>query len=328
MGVKVYLASAGGEAVDDLSCQHIRLPLRTKSEISPRLYLSYFKLRTLVKEIDLLHANSRITRVLAEKLSSKHLPYISTIHGYHKPKLKNLILPYWGKKVIAISKFVKRHLISDFKLRSEKIKVIYNGIDLEYFRSFSPSPQELKEKFGYRDEFLLLAISRLSHVKGLEYLLEAFRIFWEQSRDGLLLIAGEGKAREKIEGLIHKFSLSSRVRLLGVVKEIRPLLKMADVFVQPSLQEGLGISILEALAMSKPVVATASGGIAEIIQDGYNGLLVPKADAGALAKAFLSLRREQELRQRLIQNAHSQIEQFDYKRMAQETYQLYQEVLK
>jgi glycosyltransferase involved in cell wall biosynthesis len=330
LGVKVLVASSGGNALERISVPHQFIPLKTKSEISPKVYLSFRKLRRILiqEEVNIIHANTRITRVLANLLMrDKKIPFLSTAHGYYRPKLKNRILPCWGRKVIAISNFVKKHLLLDFKLPEDKVEVIYNGIDLDYFRK-DLDTSAIKTKFGIGDELIISCISRLSDVKDLVSLIYAFRDLLEEHKNIKLLIGGEGKQLPQLERLILELSLKDKVKLLGLIQDVRELLKVTDIFVLPSKIEGLGIAIIEALACGKAVIATNSGGIPEVIKDGYNGLLVKPSDPLELKEAMSTLIREVELREELCKNALASVEKFNYKEMAVRTLKVYEDVLR
>ena len=135
-GHQVYVGSAGGEWVERLkknNIEHINLPLKTKSIISPKLLFAYFALKRIIKEekIDIIHSQTRVTSVLAYCLSRKTLvPFISTAHGFFKPRWVRLRFPCWGDSVIAISEAVKEHLIADFKVAPDRIRLVHNGISL------------------------------------------------------------------------------------------------------------------------------------------------------------------------------------------------------
>jgi len=234
----------------------------------------------------------------------------------------------WGSRVIAVSGFVKQHLTADFKIDSGKVNVVYNGIDLNLFRNFSGDKEKMKADLALSGSFLVAAIARLSDVKGFQYLLRAFKTFAQRHQDAVLLVAGEGREKERIKQLINNFDLNSRVKLLGLLKDVRPLLDAADIFIHPSIVEGLGISIIEALAIGKPVIATFTGGIPEIIRNNYNGILVESCNSSALAEALLKVREDSDFKESLIKNSAFGIEKFDYRLMAKETYQIYKEVLK
>ncbi|MDD5613711.1 MAG: glycosyltransferase family 4 protein [Candidatus Omnitrophica bacterium] len=327
LGVDIIVGSCSGGAVYKLNSRHIELPLNTKSELSWKIVRSYRRLAPLLKDIDVVHANTRITQALAHHIYlMAGIPYLVTWHGYHKAKLKHRILPYWGERVIAVSNFVKNHLINDFNLNSERIRLIYNGIDTEALKPGQMQETCSLEKYGVKEcDFVIGAIGRLSDVKGFDILLDAFKLFNDKAPSSVLLLAGEGKYKSKIENRILSLNLSSKVKMIGVVEDIRLIVEGLDIFVQPSLMEGLGISILEALALNVPVVATNVGGIPEIIKDGYNGILVPPSNAQALADAFIRMQADNFLRDNLSKNSRSSIAGFSYQNMASETLKAYRE---
>ena len=136
---QVFVVTGGGELEENLKIvggQHFRFNIRTKSEADPRLYWALGALSKLIKDkkIDVIHAQTRVTQVMATfQRRLNKTPYVSTCHGFYKPKLARRLLGGWGDKAIAISEAVAQHLSSDFKVPEEKIVLIHNGIDLNEF---------------------------------------------------------------------------------------------------------------------------------------------------------------------------------------------------
>jgi len=330
-GHNVYLASSGGELAGKFSAagiKHIAVPLRTKNEISPKILISFFKLKKEISRynIDLVHSNSRTTQVLGSLLSRySGKPHIFTCHGFFNPKLSRRLFPCWGEAVIAISREVKEHLISDFKLADDKISVINNGIDLENFGDFSAREKTRKE-LGVEDAFLVGIVARLSDVKGHTYLLQAMQLVVKNFSVVKLLVVGQGKMKDVLVKEASNLGIENNVIFLPQVGGTKNILAAMDVFVMPSLQEGLGLALMEAMAQGLAVVGSAVGGIKTLIKDKVNGLLVKPADAVGLAEAILQLVNDAQMRHNLGINARKFImENFSKEKMVKNTEGVYRQ---
>jgi len=189
-------------------------------------------------------------------------------------------------KVIAISNAVRDDLIEQ-GVRSENIVQIYNGIDLEPFEKKNTT-SSVRETFP--DKYLIAFVANLNQRKGHEYLLQAMAQLLSHYKDIHLLLIGEGDLRKKLEELTAKLKIEESVSFLGYQPNVPALLKDIDLYVHASVLEPLGIAILEAMAAGKCVVATAVGGVTEIITDGQTGFLVPSRDATKLADAIRNAR--------------------------------------
>lgn len=333
-GVEMFAASRGGELESEFTAcgvRHVRLPLSTKCEVSPKVFLSYFLLRPFLRRerIDVIHANTRVTQVLAALLSrASGLPYVSTCHGYFKTRLSRRLFPCWGERVIAISDPVRDHLIRDFKLEASRVRVVYNGVDSGRF--IPGSREEVlaeKKNLGLKEGLPVIGhIGRLSPVKGQKFLIEALARLRQEGRDAQCLIVGDGPEEGNLKTLIRERALGERVFLRPSVAQPAPALSVMDVFVMPSLEEGLGLSILEANAAGVPVVASRTGGIPAIVADRRTGLLVPVADTAALARAIADVLDHQALREAMVEAARAQVfERFSVEAMAAGTQSVYAE---
>jgi glycosyltransferase involved in cell wall biosynthesis len=142
------------------------------------------------------------------------------------------------------------------------------------------------------DRPTLTAAGRLEPVKGLIHLLHAAALLVNEFPDLLVEVAGDGSERDTLEGAALTFGIANNVRFLGWTDDLRPVLRRSSVFVQPSLQEAFGITVLEAMACGIPVIASAVGGLPEIVEDGRTGFLVPPGHAAALAEKIARLIRD------------------------------------
>ncbi|MFA5224657.1 MAG: glycosyltransferase family 4 protein [Candidatus Omnitrophota bacterium] len=331
-GHNVYLASSGGELLGKFTAagvKHVEVPLKTKKELSPKIILSFLKLRKEVEKhnIDLIHSNSRTTQVLGNLLSRYcRKPHIFTCHGFFKPKLSRRLFPCWGNLVIAISQEVKEHLISDFKLDDKKIKVINNGIDLQGFGDVS-GRQSFRESLGVGEVPLVGIVARLSDVKGHTYLFKAMPDVLKSFPSVKLLVVGEGKMKDALIKEADDLAIRESVLFLSQAGGAENVLAGLDVFVMPSLQEGLGLALMEAMAQGLAVVGSAVGGIKTLIRNGQNGLLVVPADHVSLAEAIKRLLADKQLRDNLGASARKFIvNNFSKEKMVDETERVYRDL--
>lgn len=329
--LQFYVASRGGELEHEfvaLGIKHIKIPLKTKCEVSLKVFFSFFKLFRLTKnEIDLIHANTRVTQVLAALLSFfSGKPYISTCHGFFKTRFFRRFLPCWGQKVIAISDQVADHLVKDFHVDPGRVVLIYNGVDVDRFAATSSGLGcSLKQELGLDPAKKIIGhIGRLSSVKGQKYLILAARELLKKRRDIQFLIIGDGKEEAYLKALIQQDSLGADVLLCPSVADTANALSIMDIFVMPSIQEGLGISILEAQASGVAVVGSKVGGIPTVIQDGRTGLLCGPKDVSSLVASLETLLDQKDLRDSIITNAKAHVrEKFSLRGMAEKTRDIY-----
>jgi len=241
------------------------------------------------------------------------------------------------KDVIIVNSEFDRTLAIDKKIcPPEKIVTIYNGIDpteinflsketaqntLESrmknpaFAKASADRQELGESI------IVGTIANLYATKGLEYLIEAASKLAQRSTLNTVrfVVIGEGKERAKLEVLIEKYRLQDHFSLIGRIENAAQYLKAFDIFILPSVKEGMPWVILEAMAAELPVIATSVGAVPEIIKNNKNGLLVPPKDSQALADALQQLFDSTSRQTELATNARDHITQFSRKKMLEES---------
>jgi glycosyltransferase involved in cell wall biosynthesis len=226
-------------------------------------------------------------------------------------------------RYIAVSEGVGRRLRSRFGVPDRKIRVIANGIDVE--RWPAPRNPRLRSMLaGATDRPIVLTVGRLDAQKGHRYLLAAAA----EVPDALFVLVGEGRERADLEARARSLGVADRVRFLGHRDDVPELLAACDVFVLPSLYEGLPLSVLEAMAAARPVVATAIEGISETVVDGMTGLLVPPADPAALARAVRAVLTDAVLAGRMGQAGRERVcREFSLRRMIDRVTRVYDELL-
>ncbi len=332
-GHNVYIASSGGDMLNTFmreGINYIPIPIRTKKEISPKILISLFKLLKVIKEdrIDIIHSNTRVTQVLGcliQRFSGK--PHISTCHGFFKKRIFRKIFPCWGYRVIAISESVRDHLRHDFKVKTERIKLIHSGLDVDRFRAQGTDYREQKKKeLGLGSGPAIGIIARLSEEKGHIYLIEAMKSVLEKVPQAQLLIVGDGRMKAKLVSLTKKLELEDKVTFFSSVTDTMQILSVLDVFVLPSSKEGLGLSLMEAMAAGLAVIGSNIGGIKSLIKNENVGLLIKPNDSQQLSAAILELLQDDEKRKTLGLNARDFIaNNFSAEKMVSETERLYLE---
>lgn len=335
-GHKVYAASGGGDWIERLEAygaKNIYLPLRTKSVISPKLLFAYFALKKIIKSegIDIIHSQTRVSGVLASWVSRKTgVPLVSTAHGFYQRRWGRRVFPGWGRFIIAISEPVRKHLIEHFGLNPERVILVHNGIDTnrrreaEGARQKAEDREQIRKKYGLKDGPVVGIIARLSEVKGHKYLISAMAKVKEQIPDVQLLSVGDGKIRKDLERLVRGLKIDKNVYFIPAVSDTAEPLSVMDIFAMPSLQEGLGLSVMEAMLMGVAVIASSVGGIKSLIKNNETGILVEPANPQALAGGILSLLKDKEKAARLSARAGEFIiKEFSLETMAEETEAVY-----
>jgi L-malate glycosyltransferase len=229
---------------------------------------------------------------------------------------------------IAISQKVKEILIAD-GIPESKIHVVYSGIDLNRFKNQSSKEKidQLKKSMGITNEIILGNVAALVDHKDHRTLLLAMSLLKKESLPAYkLLIVGDGELKSSLLRLKDELQLDE-VLFLGYRNDVFDLYHLFDVFVMTSKEEGLGTSLLDAMAMGLPIVATAGGGIPEIVVHQKGGLLSPPQNPEALALHLKKMIQDSELRKRFAQFNQKHVQQFHYENTGKETLELYKKVL-
>ncbi len=222
----------------------------------------------------------------------------------------------------AVSDSVAQRLLAS-GVPARKIRTIANGIDVQTFERARPS-----SVLNFDGSKVIGMVARLDFQKGFEYLLRAARELRDVFPTVKVVIVGEGPDRTPIENMIQRFGLQSNVILAGQHSDMPAIYAAMDVFVLPSLNEGLPMTILEAMAASKPVIATRVGAIPKVIQDGETGLLVDPGDTDGLRSALARLLADSDLCCRLGAAGHDWVgRNYTSEAMALKYGQMYDDVL-
>lgn len=248
-------------------------------------------------------SNAAIKAVVVSDLTG--IPFSCTGHGSeillypdkHLPEIIKRARPF-----ITISNYNKKVLLEKYNLPEETIKVLYCGVDLKRFQPMTKTVSNTPPH--------ILSVTWMRPEKGVKYLVEACNILRKKDSDFRCTIVGGGKDFEKVKKHVIDLGLKELINLPGALphKEIIELYSKADIFVLPSLSEGISIAIMEAMAMELPVVATGITGIPEIIENGVNGLLVEPENPETLAERIEYLIHKPLLREAMGQNGRRVVE--------------------
>ncbi len=196
-------------------------------------------------------------------------------------------------RVIAVSEATKRIMTDVERVPERKVVTVYNGAE----PLPTPSPESiaaLHRELGLGDEAVCLMMARLHEEKGHRVLFEALPEVLPHVSPLVVFLAGDGPHRDRLESEVRRRGLDSVVRFLGQRYDIPGLISLSSVVVLPSLAESFGFAALEAMTLSRPVVAARTGGIPEVVDDGTTGLLVPPGDADGLAVALSRILKDRE----------------------------------
>jgi len=215
----------------------------------------------------------------------------------------NRIADKHSNAIITVSDYIKNYLIEHEKTDPKKIHVIKNGIEIQ--KNKKPSIDKHKQ-----ETIVLGCVGRLFEEKGFGYLLRAFKKAQNQHPNLKLLIAGDGPLRAELEKLAYELGVSSDTEFMGVLDDIPTFLNKLDIFVLSSIQEGIPLGLLEAMAAGKPIVATKVGGIPEVVDNGSDGILVAAANVAELNEAIVSLIQDERKRKEMGRNARRKVVDF------------------
>ena len=212
-------------------------------------------------------------------------------------------------KFICVAQYLGQVLIEQHRIAPEKVVTIPNGIDVTAFKCRRSRRDILRDLALPANKVLISLIGRLVWQKGINVFLEAACALSKKRTDIHFLIVGDGPLRGDLEQQAQDYGLSQICSFAGFQKDIPAILKVTDIVALPSFVEGLPMIILEAMASKVPVVASAVGGIPEMIQEGKNGFLVPPKDSESLAEKLLVLINDKDLRKTMGEAARKDVEE-------------------
>jgi len=342
-GYRSIVISGGGRLVPQLEkagCIHIQWPYVGEKSFRCLQYVRKLKNFLIDENVDILHLRSRLPAWIgycAWNLLDRRLrpSLLTTFHGFYSVNSYSGIMTK-GERVVAVSETIKRHILDNYKVDNEKISLIHGGFDE---REFAPSAVSQERVNCLKDKWLslhpnkpvIILPGRLTQQKGQSVLIESLALIKEQEFVVLLIGDTEEKPTftKKLRERIKFHGLTDKILLVGHCSDMPAALLLADIVVSASSTqpEAFGKVAIEAMAMGKPIIATAHGGSLETVIPGKTGWLIPPQDPGAMASVILEALRDPSKTQQMGYEALGWVnENFTAKRMCDKTIALYHEL--
>ena len=296
-------------------------------------YFAFLKVAKILKleRIDVIHTHNTqpfmdgtIGGILAGVKTMVHTDHARDFPDKRRYMFAEWVLSHFVRKVVAVSEHTARNLMLYEKISPNKIQVIPNGIDGSAYSIFLDN-QKKRAELGISNKGPIIGIGvRLCEQKGITYLLQAMPEILTAFPDCTLVIAGRGPLEDALKKESEALEIQNHVRFVGMRLDIPELLRLFDVYVLPSLWEGLPMVLLEAMAAKCPIVATDVGGVSTVITSGGTGLLVKPKNIQELSRAVIRLLSDQQLKNELSRKAfHEFHERFEARKMTEAYEKLY-----
>jgi glycosyltransferase involved in cell wall biosynthesis len=289
--------------------------------------LSYWKLIEYLREFrpQLLHIQNRQSTLFGQKFSRKlRIPHVITVHRVPDSIWPSLAHPQLAG-VIAVNEVIREFLVNDQGLPKSLIRVVPRGVNTDEL-----VPETGRKVLGPEGNWIpvLGSVGSLTKLKGHHFFVKAARRVLDRGIEAMFAIVGEGPEEKPLRRLVQQLKLEKHVMFSPHIPDRQELYRVFDIVVVPTLRGGIGSTALEAMAMGKPIIASAVGEILHIVQDEQTGLLVPQGDAEALADRMIRLLTTPDLPETLGRAARERVEQdFALDRMIQGTLGFYDEVV-
>lgn len=317
-------------------------PCKGRMDLSTVLAIKKYMMET---GTHLVHSHGYKSNIYALAASyGRPIARVSTCHNWPSAQIKMKLYAALDKsilngfdKVVAVSDKVKDALLKYIMCR-EKIATVYNGIDIAKFGK-TQDEGVLRRELGIPEDYCVIGtVGRLAEEKGHFYLMEAAKSVLQEQPKTVFLIVGDGPWRKRLEAKSREFEVRLRAKsalvqrpfvFAGVRKEMPAVYSAMDIFVLPSLREGLPMVLLEAMASRKPVLATSVGAVPKVVRSGVSGMLVPPADSTALSKGIIELMGNPKRAKMLAENGRLRVEEeFSSRVMTEKYIEIYEAALR
>jgi len=289
--------------------------------------------------VDLLHTHTPKTTVItwmATVLSHRHIVHLLTKHldgsNYRKFEwiytLVGMISLYQTDYIVPVSKTMAERLLRYPGINSDRLSAIQNGVDCDYF--YQPQERDAcRAELNLSEEHIVFFFSgRLEPMKNLSSLIKCFATVHSLYPASRLVIAGTGSLEAELKAQAQELGIAEDVIWCGWRTDVPRLLAASDIYVQPSLNEGLSLSIIEAMCAEKPIIATKVGGIYEVLERDVSGILIEPGDNEQLTQAITTLVSQPEKRKQMGQVAkQNAVQNFGLRRMTAQYQSIYDDLL-
>lgn len=320
----IIFAIQGGELDECFKRLNIDIVISKKRENQGHLYLMMHIYRIIKKyKINIVNAH-HFTSLLYSFIGvmvSRKAQLIFTEHTVQEIQYLNVFWRFLGIIIllltngtcIGISNEISKEYRNRYLVADKKIITIKNAIDITRFNT--KNTIDVRKKLNIpENKFVIVMIANFRPQKNHKNMVSAFNIISRKYEDCILVFAGDGELENDIKTMVKDLGLSNKIYFLGSRKDIESVYMACDVFCLPSFYEGLPLSILEAMASKRPVIATNVSGIKEVVIHGKNGILVPSNNSDQLAEEIMRLIENEDERLRLAEDAYKNvISEYDIK---------------
>lgn len=300
----VEVVSSGGEYADKIineGIMHYTIPdLSSKNPVDMVKILKI--LTKLVKDnnINIIHCHHRMAVFYAKLIPGKHI-IIYNNHTIYSDKALFSKIILKGINIIADGEMAKKNVTEFFGVKDSGIQIIYNAVD-DYQGEYKCVKDILHDK--EQGKFIVVNSARLHPQKGMNYFIDAAKILVNQKCNISFYIVGDGELKTELLKQVKINNLENHVHFLGYRSDIKNVLKQCDLLVLTSIYEGLPLTPMEAFSVKKCVVATDIDGTREVVQDGYNGILVETKNPQSIAEGIKKLYMDRDLMSKYSENAY------------------------
>ncbi len=326
-GHTVYLGCRS-RSVLQVRAEERGIPVRSFNIISNISVYNIIKLALFLRnaKIDIVVSKNRDFAVAGIAAYFAGTPVVIARHGLplrRKISKHKFLLNKFADGIIVNAQSTKDMYVEKGWFPEDFVAVIYNGVDLDI------TCDSISFETMYPGKKIIVSAGRLSQQKGFSYLIDAAAILKNKRDDFLIIVLGEGKLRESLLQRARSAGVEKFIQFPGFVKSVGPYIKGCDLFVLPSLYEGLSNAAIEAMAYGKPAILSDVNGSREIVTPGVNGIIVPPRDSNTLANGMNELLSDQTLRALYGKNAREHVsERFSIERMMKKLEEYFGEKLK
>ena len=280
---------------------------------------------------DIVHTHASLSaRIAAKRLG------IKVVHTRHciedgKPFIKKELYGFVNNilsdRVIGVSKAVCQNLLAD-GIDKKKLRIVYNGI-FPLNETSKVNKQIMREKYGISDKNIVVGmVARLEPVKNHMMFLESAKVISTICPEAVFMIVGNGSMEEKLKARVKELDMDNKVVFTGYISDVNDIMNIIDIHVLTSEKEALSISLIEAMSLAKPVVATDSGGPAEVVSNGVSGILIPVGDALGFAMGVVRFIQRPDIAKKAGEAGKNIVyEKFLADKMAREIEDIYKELV-
>ena len=275
----------------------------------------------------------RVAAKITKTPSIVHTPHGHVFYGHFGPTLSWIfiriekLLSIFTHRLVALTEGERKDYMEISLCTTDKLLKIHSGVDVKKFEQTRVRPIEKKRSLGLAQNHLIVGfIGWLLPIKGPHHLLKAMKEIWQEHQDVSLVFVGKGNLDVELRAEALKIGTNGRVKFLGWRNDVDEILTLIDILVLPSLNEGMGRVLVEAMAAGKPIVASNVGGIPDLVKHNINGLLVPPGDEKALASGIKQLITDPKKSRLMGRRGRQLCHQFSIETMVDKIHKLYNEL--